>query len=513
MIHWGPTFQDFIRAASQNKPGDALVLKNGRLEKKIPHEINEETLNRRTWSAFVRAVNREFTKQQRNHICARYDFEWDKMVNSTLPLERLYIEYFGVGAASPYSFTLNQKRGWFSNELHDQTSEQLYHLYRDATRSGYLSKLDDPSAVFGAPREGMDQLPQYYFGMDRQRCNLFRGISDLVSHDPNIPRMHPYYSRLSMGIISLLETKRGDEDEKLIIPAPGASEGALEFYEVYKVISFDGLTAVALVPLSSSSSLQPLLCFRCTMQSPTKPDAIPSMLNNMAEHIGEPGYRACAEQLNKLMEDPNFKRPTVLSYSQGGGYAGYFLEKHWRKVHQYVGFNSVGNDARVVENLADQINTAGENEIPPDFYIHRNISVEDGSLGDWVNKSGEKHIGWGIKHPNCRMQLYEWLIHDHSAPSEDLLEGFTAWGNIHARRPMDSFTEDDIGLGWKYQYKLYRGNALCDPILDTYKRDPKMENLRRNIGKQYLSILQMIYKNLSFLLRLFGIEIFKENFH
>ncbi len=325
MIHWGPTFQDFILAADHNKPGDALVLKNGRLEKKVPHEINEKTLNRRTWKAFSRAVNREFTIQQRNHICARYDFEWDKMVNSDLPLQRLYIEYFGVGAASPYSYTLNQKRGWFPKELHDQTSEELYRLYRKATQSSYLGKTDDPSAVFGAPREGMNKLPQYYFGMDRQRCNLFRGVSDLVSHDPNIPRMHPYYSRLSMGIISLLETKQGDEDKELIIPVPGESEGEVILYKVKEIISYEGLTAVALVSLSDGPSL---LCFRCTMQSPTKPDAIPSVLNNMAEHIGEPGYRACAKKLDDLMEDPDFtkgKKINVMGYRQGGVYAGYFL--------------------------------------------------------------------------------------------------------------------------------------------------------------------------------------------
>ena len=506
MIHWGPTFQDFILAADRNKPGDALVLKNGRLEKKIPHEINEEALNQYTWKAFSRAVNSEFSTARRSHICARYGFEWDKMVNSSLPLERRYVEYFGVGAASAYTYNLEERRGWFP--------KSLYQLYREATRSSYLGRIDDPSEVFGAPREGMDKLPQYYFGMDRQRCNLFRGIADLISHDPNIPRMHPYYSRLSMGIISLLETHQDIQDEELIIPAPGATEGELSFYKVYKVISFEGLTAIALVPISDSSSLRPILLFRCTMQSPTKPDAIPSILNNISENIGEPGYRACAKKLDELMEDSYFtkgEKINVLAYSQGGGYAGYFLQRQWRSVHQFVGFNFVGNDARVVEGLADEINAAPDHEIPPDFYIHRNISKEDGSRGDWVNKSGEKHIGWGIKHPNCRVQLYEWLIDDLEIPSEDLFEGFIHWGDVHAKRPMDSFREDDISGGWRYTYKLYRGNAACDPILDTYKRDPTMENLRRKIGAQYLDILHNIYKILDFALRLFGIEFFKRN--
>ena len=518
-----PSFQDFILAAQNIKSGDALVLKNGRLVKKLHYEENEEKLNRQTWSAFSRAVKNSpyFSSKKREHICARYGFDWNKMVYSSLPCERRYLEYFGIGAACAYSYNLSERIPNSFRTLNQFPPEKIHQFYVEATNNSYLGKVEDPSIIHGAPRDTHENFTHDFSRVDQQRCNLFRGIAELISKDPNIPRLHPYYSRLSMGIISLLETKNDIKDIEIVIPAPAAREGELDYYKVYNIISYGGLTAVALVPISDKSSLSPILAFRCTKQTMGQTDAIPSLLNDMELHMGESGYSACRKYLQTLMEDRKFnngKKITVLSYSLGGGHASYFMRDHWRYVREFIGFNYVGNDARIIESLAQEINESPPNVIPPSFYLHRNVCNEPGTLGDWVNKTGQKHIGWGIKHPNSRVQLYEWLIHDYPVPSENVYDPiqFWRWLEIHGVRPMDAYTEDawksKYNTKFKYHYTLYRGHTLCDPILDTYNRDNSLEDKRLQIGYHLMyRIVNTVYSLVDFIFRALGIDFFKKN--
>jgi len=271
---WGmnsPTFRGFVDAAQRVQPQDHLVCKKGRVGKKLPYEKQGDALNQKTWAAFKYAIGNAFTTKRRGWICDRYGFDWDNMVNSDHPLERRYVEYFGVGAETASTYNLQEmlrKRSWFGgSNLGACSVDEIYHLHQAAVGSRFLGNRPDPVGVSGAPRLFHENFAPDYFEMDRQRCNLFRGIADLVSKDPQIPRLHPYYSRLNMGIISLLETEQAIRDRELVIPAPGPRDGELDYYKVHDIVSFGGMTAVALVPISDESTLQPIVAFRCTKQT------------------------------------------------------------------------------------------------------------------------------------------------------------------------------------------------------------------------------------------------------
>ncbi len=488
-------------------------------------EIQGEALNRKTWAVFKRAVEKAFTVKRINWICGRYGFNWENMVGSGLPLERRYVEYFGVGAETSSSYNLleilrqNSWIPWLKKSLSSRSVDEIYRLHQASVKCRYLGTSKDPSRVSGAPSLSHENFAPDYFVMDRQRCNLFRGIADLVSKDPKIPRLHPYYSRLCMGIISLLETEKKIRDRELVIPAPGPRDGELDYYKIYDIVSFGGMTAVALVPISDESTLKPIVAFRCTKQTLGQAEAIPSMLNDVELNIGESGYKAGKEALAKLVNDPKFTRGgkfNVLCYSLGGAHATYFMRDHWKNVADFVGFNFVGSEEVVVDSIARQINELPKTELPPSFYLYRNICDQKGALGDWVNKAGQKHVGCGVKHPNSRIQLVEWIVDDRETPTENVYDPLQVqrWLTIHGVRPMDLEREDELkspfGPNWKYRYNIFRGHHLCTPRLDTYRRDGGLEDARLKFGHQVVyKVVSMVYSFLDFIFRAFGIEFFR----
>ena len=202
-----------------------------------------------------------------------------------------------------------------------------------------------------------------------------------------------------MTITCLLEDP-SKVNQEFIIPAPGVRDGEIDFLRVHKIISKGGLTAVALVPVSDSSYLQPIISFRCTKQAPSQSGFFDSILNNGERQIGKSGYEACKEELLALFEDKNFtrgKKVKILTYSQGGSHAGYLLKdaiaKYWRIIDEFIGFNFVGNDDprandqtaednRVIEGIAEQINALSPHEIPPSFHPQ-----EYRGLGQWLWKT------------------------------------------------------------------------------------------------------------------------------
>jgi len=483
------TLSDFILAAQRLRSDDPLVYKDGALVK----GTSEGSLNQSTWQLFSRVVKEAIPKRKRHHICARYGFPWKKMVHSDLPLTPRDIMRFALGCVCAYTYNLQEsleRQGKETLPLSQLSVEEIHQLFGDATRYGQI-KRKDPRRVTGAPQKLHENFVLDYFKMDQQRCLLLRDVENLVSSDTRIPRMHPYYSRLTMGIISLLQTEKENKDINIIISAPGREKGQIDYYRVYDIISYGGLSAIALVPVSESSSLEPLLIFRCTQQAMCKPDWIASNQNNIEENNGELGYGASEEELSRLMEDPKFtqgKKIKVLAYSLGGSHATYFMQRFWNRVSEFVGFNFTGTKASVVEDIADQINALDETQIPPSFYLYRN-------QGDLVNNVGKKHIGWGIRHPNCSVQLIEWFI-DNDSERIRLLP-------FHAVRPMDS--EED------YDFKIYRGPTLCDPILNTYYRDSSLEDFRQKMGSKVLSYVIGLFNLINFFFRIFGIEFFKRN--
>lgn len=526
-----PSFKDFILAAHKAPPEDHLMFDGGSVSsvsKNYRIGDCEKEINKKTWQAFASAVKGAISRKKIDWICERYYTKktWDQLTNSSdEPLSRVDVERFGVGAYSATVSDLQDAQSWWkSKDLSRCSVEEIKRLYGLAISHGDLVDWEDERKISGSPRQARENFIFDPFKMDQQRCNLFRRIPKLLywekeenSKDPNIPKMHPYYSRLSMAITCLFENPDPSktQDLEFVIPAPGVKEGEIDFYKVYNIISGGGLTAVALVPVSDSSPLQPIISFRCTKQAPWQKDFFKSVLNNGEEKMGKSGYETCqkhGDPLRKLLEDPEFskgKKIKVLAYSQGGGYGGYSLNDwlciFWRKIDEFIGFNFIGNDNAetakedsVIEGIANQINDLPEDEIPPSFTIHRNI-------GDWVNGSGQRHIGWGVHHRNSTVRVFEWKIDDFPMPEKDPRDSTqrNLWFNIHGARPMDSNS--------KYTYDLYQGHTQTDPILDTYKRDPTLEDIRRKFGHEVIHrIGSIIYKLIDFIARIFGIEFLKK---
>lgn len=512
-----PKFEQFILAAQRAKPYDQLIREGGDITsvgRRYTKGTTKEDLHRNIWKAFERAVNGAFSARKQSHIRARYNFNQKALKRGNHPLEPRYIEYYGVGAANVYTHHLEECLPWYKRDLRSRSVAEIRQAYVDATRYSYLGQRQDPREIYGAPRTMPEQFVKDLFRMDQQRCNLYEGVCDLISKDPRIPALHPYYSRLTMAIISLLETHKctigGKIDDRrdlnMVIPAPMRAGGEEDYYKVHDIISFGGLTAVALVPLSDKSSLQPLLTFRCTKQAPSQTDAIPSFLNDLQTKLGESGYEHSKEELRRLMKDPQFtkgKKIKVCAYSLGGAHAAYFMEdaEHWKQVDEFIGFNFTGNDKAVIESLARQINDLPEEEIPPSFYIHRNVSNEEATLGDWVNKVGDKHMGWGITHPNGIVQVYEWVIDDYPAPPN-----FFSWKNLlvsmnlHAVRPLDSKR--------RYRYNFYSGPTQCNPVLEV--RDGTVEQIRMEWGRKVHIPIGAIASFLEFLFRVFGLKFLED---
>lgn len=512
------SFNQFILAAHKAKPEDHLVFDGGAISSvsKTP----DIEINKRTWSAFENAVKGAFSQQKIDWICQRYYKKgWDKLKQSSEPLRRVDVERFGVGAYSATVSDLQYVQSWWRcKDLSCRSVEEIKHLYDRATAHGYLVDTQDPRKISGSPREARENFIFDPFKMDQQRCNLFMGVPELKSQDPRIPKMHPYYSRLSMAITCLFENPSKAQDPEFVIPAPGVREGDIDFYKVHKIVSGGGLSAIALVPVSDSSPLQPIISFRCTKQAPWQKDFFQSVLNNGEKQMGKSGFEACKVKLRELIEDKEFskgKKVKVLAYSQGGAYAGRFLKdiigEFWRKIDEFIGFNFIGNDDpkaseevaednRVIEGIANQINALAKDEIPPSFTIHRNI-------GDWVNGSGKRHIGWGIHHPNSAVRVFEWTIDDYPMPEKNPRDQTqrNLWYNVHGARPMDSSST--------YTYDLYQGPTQCDPILDTYKRDPTLEDIRQEFGHEVIyRVGGTLYRFFDFLVRIFGIEFLKKYF-
>lgn len=522
-----PVFDSFVLAAHKAKPEEELIVE-GEMVSPIPRSRRlgdaESSINKKTWSAFKKAVYSTFTREKINWICKRYHFNWDSA--SKQRLKRRHVEYFGVGAASVRLTDLLSAQSMWKRVYRIFTGfnrasvGEVRQLYNRITASSFLVDKQDPRKLSGAPRELHENFATDQFNIDQQRSNLYVGVAELLSKDPKIPRMHRYYSRLSMTITCLLEDSTKTNQE-FIIPAPGVSDGEIDFYRVHKIISEGGLTAVALVPVSDSSYLQPILSFRCTKQAPSQSGFFDSIRNNGERQIGKSGYEACRKELVKLIQDKEFtrgKKFTILAYSQGGSGAGFLLSdilgEYWRMIDEFIGINFVGNDNphgdqkaadnRVIDRIAEQINSLPEHEIPPSFTVHRN-------LGDWVNGAGNRHIGWGIKHPNSRVQVYEWKIDDYVMPTKNPRDPtqFNPWHYLHGARPMDCVRD----VHNPYEYNYYMGPTQCDPILDTYKRDPTLEDIRQEFGHEVLyRTANMLYELGSFIIRFFGIEFLRRHF-
>lgn len=491
------SFKDFIYAAQNAGAMESLVYQDGRVttysRRGNLHEPKEELIDR-TWDAFLRCLNQSFSPERLTHITRRYRTKFEALRAAHAPLRPRYVEAMGIGASVVTVQSLRECAE-SNRPLSELSDEELRRLYLKAEENKYLGMWIPPQKITGGPKSNEEYFAQVYSRMDRRRAGLFEGVENLVSKDPkNIPRLHPYYQRLNMGIASLLETDQRYPDVDIVIPAPGEREGELSYYYVNRVISAGGLNAFALAPISRESHLTPLLVFRCTKQAFAQHEAVDSMLNDIEDNMGESGYKAAKAQITALLEDPNFtrgKKPAFISYSLGGSHATFALRDHLKEISEFVMFNGCGARSEVVESIAYQYNSLPEAVVPPPIYVHQ-------VKGDNVNHVGGMHVGKGITHPNALVQVFLWEAGGYELPDEDRLlhpvEVFK-WLNLHAFRGMDQVQEAD--------YTLYQGRE-CEKILDSYKRNKNYEDVRRQWGVNFFyHLIKSTYYLFDLFLRIF----------
>jgi len=315
--------------------------------------------------------------------------------------------------------------------------------------------------------------------MDQETQLLFSDVKDLS--------FAAWQERFSKCIINR------ELSEKQILPAPGAG-GRIEYYKVYrKIAKGGGLVAYALSPVGSDSTLKPFLFFRPTQCALSHKDAIETYMNDIEPNIGQMGYTDAQSALCELMNDPKFcsvnRKIEVAGYSLGGVHAQRFLADHWRKVSTATFYNDPSIDSEVANRFAEEINQQPEFSDPLQLVIFRT----KGDIADYV---GEKHLGYGVTHPNVAIQLLEFDQENRAISLHQL----------HSLRIFDN------------PYRSYCINA-CPPQdfnthLDNEQRGPAIfwyEKMRRCWGTVFFWLLFGLREITKFFCAFIGIELLRSS--
>ncbi|HKY99647.1 MAG TPA: hypothetical protein VJ112_00605, partial [Rhabdochlamydiaceae bacterium] len=487
-------FRQFIvQVHNLGKNGGRLIVKNRQL-RNVALETGKEAeeQNKEIWAAFKEAVEAEFEQSRIRRICEQHNIDWEKIAQRTQRFDPAHVECFGAGAALVKDCELEEIA---KKPLSAMTLSELRAVYEKGTASAYLGEQKNPKDLHGAPYTMHEQAKRNPLLESQTLGTLFKGIENLVSEDPNLPRLALYFSRLAMAIICLFTAT--EQDVGKVIPAPGPNKGELDFFKVHSVVSKGGLTAYFLVPIAKDSTLTPTVLFRCTNQAISQNNAMHSVKNCFAENIGENGWLACKEEIAKVMQDPTFtqgKKITTLSYSLGGSHQGYFVREYLDQIDKVYAFNAVGNDKAVALAIAEKINKAPPNYVPPSFYHIRNIHNEQ--LGDFVNILGDMRVGCKLNHPNAQVVLIERVLDDRPPPDPKDPLHLIALKYYHPDR-----------LERRCRRNIYHGDASYKK-LNPGKYEPEMEKRRKDF-RSYFDAFWVCYELVEFIFALFNIKLFQ----
>ncbi len=349
--------------------------------------IREE--NRRTWTVFLQSLESELGGTKVYEICKRYRLNTARAQRLGLPLLPKHVEMFSVGASRIKTRDLKGRHA----ELHLRMASvaRLSEMMGSANPFPIVGWTMDPASIPGDPTRMSARFVFDPLLMDKE-AQLLLSDAGRLPHEV-------WQERLCKAVVNR------ELEEKQIIPAPGAG-GRVEYYKIHRRIATgDGLVAYALRPLGADSTLKPLLVFRPTQGSLSNEDALETYLNDIQPNLGEMGYSAAKSRFDQLMRDPKFCPPSgkieVAGYSLGGTHAQRFVADFWRQVSQATFYNDPGVERELAEQFAQEINGQG-----PDLSsIRLNIWRTEGDL---VHLAGEKHLGWGIVHPQVSVDLFEF---------------------------------------------------------------------------------------------------------
>ncbi len=429
--------------------------------------------NQRTWQIFCRALNEIWGPDKFRRIWERY-----RLSPSVLrgPLTPELVRIFSIAESRVLASDVKRTQSPARN-LRSMSRDEITTALRAVQPLGMVGAYINPYRIGGPPRSYADWFFHNPVSMDDELRHLLSDVAGLAED--------AYFERLAKTVVNR-ELQVGQ-----IIPAP---EG--DYYRVYrKITSGDGLIAYALKSAARDSSRKPLLLFRPSQFALSNEDAFATYREDMAPHIAKAAYAAVQPAILALRDDPKFRRPgeliTLLGYSLGGACSQRALQDLHSVVDRAIFKSDPSIDAATAEAFASTMNAMPRREYPLVLQIYR-------TLGDPCHCVGEKHIGWGVTHPDVSVQLYE------VDPDNRAVSAF----RLHALRVHENVTT------FPYRMTVHSDPEALNNRLDNSTRGPEVawyEATRKVWGKFVRVALAAVLMMFRFLHDLTGIRILRSS--
>jgi hypothetical protein len=440
-------------------------------------EIREQ--NRRTWKVFRESLVGTIGQQKFDWICQRYRsrINFTYLEQSGRALRPEHVELFSIGASQLLSRDIKNR---FPNKLKTITRAQLQEKIRSVQPFSIVGSYKDPVRISGSPGTYLAYFFHDKILMDKEKQLLFSDLERLS---------FPAWTERFAKVIVNRELIEGQ-----LIPAPG-QDGRIDYYKVHrKVATGDGLVSYALKPATVDSTLKPMIFFRPSQWAFANEDAFETYLNDVQPHVGELGWNAAINRFEQLMQDPHFRRNnekiSIAGYSLGGAHAQRFLEAHYENVAHAVFYNDPSVDNETAERFAQNINRMQRRPEPLNIQIFR-------TKGDFCHYVGDKHIGWGVSHPDVNIQLLE-IDHENKKASAF---------QLHSHRIFDNSS-------FPYQIQRYENNEEFFNHLDNTKRGPDVlwyERMRSLSGRVAFVTFSILADFVRFMSGLLGVKVLRSS--
>lgn len=447
----------------------------------LPRSWSEETRseNRQTWKIFRESLMDTIGQGKFDWICHRYRscMNFAQLERTGEPLLPDHVELFSIGSGQVMSRNIKAR---FPEKLKTLSREQLEGRIQQVQPFPLVGSYRNPKEITGAPGTTI----AYFFHdkklMDKEKQLLFSDVRSLT---------YPAWLERMSKVVVNRELIEGQ-----LIPAPGA-DGRIDYYKVYrKIATGDGLVAYAMKPVAADTTLRPLVIFRPSQWAFSNEDCFETYLNDVQHHVGEKGWKAASEHLDRLMGDSHFRRDhqkiSIAGYSLGGAHAQYFLAAHADHISHAVFYNDPGVDTQTAEQLAERLNQAPRRSEPLNIQIFR-------MKGDFCHYVGSKHVGWGIRHPDVNIQLLE-VDHENKQ-----VAAFT----LHAHRIFDNTI-------FPYRMDCVEDEGRLFNLLDNTKRGADVywyEKIRLVWGKAAFMAIYTISKLIALISWFFGVQILRSS--
>ncbi len=379
----------------------------------IHDELSSEA-NKQTWKIFRETLVGTIGQRKFDWICHRYrsKINFNTSEASGDPLLPHHVELFSIGSNQLLSQDIKDR---FPEKLKDLTLSTLRDRIQHVQPFPLVGAYQDPESLYGSPGSRWAIFFHDKVLMDKEKQLLFSDVRRL-SFTAWLERMCKV-------------TVNREFLEGQLLAAPGA-DGMPDYYKVHrKIATGDGLVAYALRPAARDSHLKPLILFRPSQWALSGEDALETYRNDVQPSVGEDGWKA-AESLfdHLLMQDPRFRRGnqkiSIAGYSLGGTHAQYLLAKHFDKINQATFYNDPSTPDDVAEQAAAAMNNMPRRPEDP-LYIQINRMERDP-----CDKVGGKHVGWGITHPDVKVQLQE-VDHNNKEISVFYLHAYRIFDNTN----------------------------------------------------------------------------------